>query len=84
MEVIRVATVNFEAGLTEWVSLAFFFCGTIQIMPKKITKILSIFICFLLIFQQSGFSQIAGELDLSSHFARLGSALFQPDTFRPL
>ncbi|MDD4981130.1 MAG: hypothetical protein PHC54_07750, partial [Candidatus Omnitrophica bacterium] len=52
-------------------------------MPKKITKIFSILLCFVLIFQQIGFSQIAGELDLSSHFQRLGG-LFSQDTFRPL
>jgi len=52
-------------------------------MPRKLTKILSLLLCFLLIFQQSGFAQVAGELDLSSHFLALRNTFIQ-DRFRPL
>lgn len=52
-------------------------------MSRRLTKIISIFICLLLIFQQSGFTQIAGELDLSSHFFALRNTFIQ-DRFRPL
>ncbi len=55
-------------------------------MNKKasgIFKIIALALCFSLVFEQSGFAQMAGELDLSSHFARLTSA-FTQDKFRPL
>ncbi|MDD5691571.1 MAG: hypothetical protein PHP10_00095 [Candidatus Omnitrophica bacterium] len=52
-------------------------------MPHKLTKILSFLLCFVLIFQQSGFTQIAGELDLSGHFFALRNSFIQ-DRFRPL
>jgi len=46
-------------------------------------KIIYLILVISFLFQQTGFSQIAGELDLSSHFQRLGG-LFTQDTFRPL
>jgi len=52
-------------------------------MSKKLYKIISFILCFLLIFEQSGFAQVAGELDISAHFSRLASS-FAQDKFRPL
>jgi len=52
-------------------------------MYKKVPKILSLVFCLLLCFEQSGFAQVAAQLDISSHLAGLHSALF-PDKFRPL
>ena len=52
-------------------------------MQKKITKIVSVFLCALLIFQQSGFAQVAAQLDISSHLLQLRSTFVQ-DKFRPL
>src|SRR3989338_3919927 len=52
-------------------------------MPRKLTKILSFLLCFLLIFEQSGFAQVAGELDISGYFLQLRNSFIQ-DKFRPL
>ncbi|MDD5408473.1 MAG: HD domain-containing protein [Candidatus Omnitrophica bacterium] len=46
-------------------------------------KIIAIILSFLLIFEQSGFAQIAGELDISSHFLALRNNFIQ-ERFRPL
>jgi len=51
-------------------------------MKRKFPKILYFLVCFLLIFEQSGFAQVAGELDLSNQFSRL-SGLFVVNKFRP-
>jgi|GEM_PF-5330927 len=55
----------------------------LQIMSKKIYRILSLFLCFCLIFEQTGFAQIAGTLDISGYFAQLHQS-FTTDKFRPL
>jgi len=55
-----------------------------KIKSSRSFKIIAIALSFLLIFQQSGFTQVAGELDLSTHFAKLSSSFLQPATFRPL
>ena len=52
-------------------------------MPKKLLKIISLILCFLLCFEQSGFAQVAAQLDISGHLAALHQALTQ-DKFRPL
>ena len=39
--------------------------------------------CFLLIFQQTGFAQVAAELNLAGHFTSFQNN-FSPDKFRPL
>ncbi len=52
-------------------------------MQKKITKIISLVLCFLLVFEQSGFAQMAGQLDISGYLTGLRNALTQ-DKFRPL
>jgi len=52
-------------------------------MSKKSYKILSFLLCFLLIFEQSGFAQMAGQLDISGYLVGLRNALTQ-DKFRPL
>jgi len=54
-----------------------------QIIPRKITKILSFILCFLLLFEQSGFAQVAAQLDISAHLTALRQSLV-PDKFRPL
>ncbi len=51
-------------------------------MPKTF-KAVSILLCFCLLFQQAGFAQVVGELDISSHLAALRNSL-TPDKFRPL
>jgi len=52
-------------------------------MQRKIFKFISLFLCFCLLFQQTGLAQVAGELDLSGYFGSLRSA-FSSDKFRPL
>ncbi len=52
-------------------------------MKRKFPKAIYFLICFLLIFGQSGFAQVSGELDISTHFSKL-SGLFVQDKFRPL
>jgi len=54
-----------------------------KIKSSRSFKIIAIALSLLLIFQQSGLSQIAGELDLSSHFLGLRNT-FSQDIFRPL
>ncbi|MDD5042347.1 MAG: hypothetical protein PHV40_01575 [Candidatus Omnitrophica bacterium] len=50
----------------------------------KSLKIISIILCGLFVFQQSGFAQVAAlELDVVSYFTLTGNAL-SPDKFRPL
>jgi len=51
--------------------------------PRKLSKFISLLICFCFIFEQTGFAQVAGELDLSAHFLKLSGSLTQ-DKFRPL
>lgn len=51
-------------------------------MLKK-SKILSLAICVCFLFEQTGFAQVAGTLDISFHLANL-RANFTPDVFRPL
>ena len=57
-------------------------------MKKNSFKIISIFLCILLILQQTGLAQVASvELNLTSRFTSAGNALantFFPDRFRPL
>ncbi|MCX5697103.1 MAG: hypothetical protein NTU54_03910, partial [Candidatus Omnitrophica bacterium] len=50
---------------------------------NQLTRIISFVICFLLLFEQSGFAQIAGELDISLRLASLHQGLIQ-EKFRPL
>ena len=52
-------------------------------MPRKTTKIIAFILCFLLIFEQSGFAQIAGQLDIALHLSAFSKSLVQ-DKFRPL
>jgi hypothetical protein len=51
---------------------------------SKTLKIFSIFLCGLLIFQQTGFAQVANvELNIAGHFTSLANT-FSLDKFRPL
>lgn len=50
---------------------------------RRITKILSVALCLLLIFQQTGFSQVVGQLDMEGYLTSLHSNIAQ-DRFRPL
>jgi len=52
-------------------------------MKRKFPKIIYFLVCFLLIFEQSGFAQVAGQLDISGYFSGLSSSL-SLDKFRPL
>ncbi|MFA6217465.1 MAG: hypothetical protein WDL87_07435 [Candidatus Omnitrophota bacterium] len=52
-------------------------------MPRKVIRCIAIFLSFCFFFEQSGFAQIAGQLDISGHFAQLRNTLIQ-DKFRPL
>ncbi|MCX5698318.1 MAG: M48 family metallopeptidase [Candidatus Omnitrophica bacterium] len=47
------------------------------------SKILSFLLCFCLLFEQAGFAQVAGTLDISGHIAAFRDSLIQ-DKFRPL
>lgn len=51
-------------------------------MKEKQTKIISVFLSLLLIFQQVGFAQSAAELNISGHLALMRNPLIQK-TFRP-
>jgi len=50
---------------------------------RKLTEIIYFIICFLLIFEQSGFAQVAAQLDIASHLSAMRNAL-TVDKFRPL
>lgn len=52
-------------------------------MLHKSIKLISLLLCCFLVFEQSGFAQIASQLDISGHLANLHNA-FTPDIFRPL
>ena len=52
-------------------------------MSKKLNKIAAIILSTTLIFQQAGFAQVAAQLDLSSHFAKIGTGM-TTDKFRPV
>ncbi|MFA6217832.1 MAG: HEAT repeat domain-containing protein [Candidatus Omnitrophota bacterium] len=52
-------------------------------MNKKLTKILSLILGLLFIVQQSGFAQIAAELNIAGHLSALGNPLVI-EKFRPL
>jgi hypothetical protein len=52
-------------------------------MKRKITQIFSLFLCLLLVFEQTGFAQSIGQLDISAHLLSLRNA-FVSDAFRPL
>lgn len=47
------------------------------------SKILSLLLCFCLLFEQTGFAQVAGTLDISGHLAAFRNS-FTQDRFRPL
>ena len=53
-------------------------------MKRKFPKIFSFLVCFLLIFEQSGFAQIAGELNIAGRLVALHSSSIVVDKFRPL
>ncbi|MFH0790071.1 MAG: hypothetical protein V2A64_00390, partial [Candidatus Omnitrophota bacterium] len=50
---------------------------------KTIRKVISFLLCFLLCFEQSGFAQVAGQLDISGYIGGLRNS-FAQDKFRPL
>jgi len=50
----------------------------------KVSKILSIFLSFLLIFQQAGLAQVASSIDLSGKLATLRQGFTPEARFRPL
>ncbi|MDD5432433.1 MAG: GNAT family N-acetyltransferase [Candidatus Omnitrophica bacterium] len=52
-------------------------------MQTKLTRILAFLLCFLLIFEQSGFAQVAGQLDIAGSLSLLRNTLI-PDVYRPL
>jgi len=52
-------------------------------MSKRIIRIISLFLSFFLLFEQSGFSQIGSQLDISSYLFSLQNS-FVSDKFRPL
>ncbi|MFH0856190.1 MAG: HEAT repeat domain-containing protein, partial [Candidatus Omnitrophota bacterium] len=52
-------------------------------MSKRISKILALVLSVVLFFQQSGFAQVAAELDIASHLSRMASSFTQAK-FRPL
>ncbi len=53
-------------------------------MPnRKFPKFIYLLVCFLLIFQQSGFAQVAAELNIAGYLTALHNS-FVADKFRPL
>ncbi|MDD5128059.1 MAG: SAM-dependent methyltransferase [Candidatus Omnitrophica bacterium] len=52
-------------------------------MKNKFPRIIYFLICFLLVFEQSGFAQSTGQLDVSGYFSALGNSL-STDKFRPV
>ena len=52
-------------------------------MPNKAKKSISLILCFLFLFEQSGFAQTGLQLDISSYLSSLRSSL-AVDKFRPL
>ena len=52
-------------------------------VDTRIFKVITILICFLLCFEQSGFAQVATQLDIAGHLGALHKAL-ATDRFRPL
>ena len=50
---------------------------------KRLLKIIAFVLSFSLIFEQSGFAQVAGQMDLSGHMFSLHNSLAK-DTFRPI
>ena len=50
---------------------------------SRIFKIIAFFICFLLVFEQSGFAQVVTQLDIAGHLGAMRNAL-TVDKFRPL
>src|SRR3990167_1504701 len=50
-------------------------------MSHKLIKLLSVFLSFCLIFEQTTFAQ---SLDISHYFANSGKPVIQSDKFRPL
>ncbi|MDD5252784.1 MAG: SAM-dependent methyltransferase [Candidatus Omnitrophica bacterium] len=52
-------------------------------MKNKFPRIIYFLLCFLLIFEQSGFAQSAGQLDVSGYFSALSNPL-SADKFRPV
>jgi len=54
-----------------------------KIKSSKLFKVIALFICFSLLFEQSGFAQIAGQLDISGQIVAFRNSFVQ-DKFRPL
>lgn len=52
-------------------------------MKKKPIKIIAIILSFVLFFQQTGLSQVAGQLDISSYLAVMRNSFIQ-EKFRPI
>jgi hypothetical protein len=52
-------------------------------MPKTLSKILTLVLCFFLIYEQSSFAQIAAQLDMAGYLSSLHNS-FASDKFRPL
>ncbi|MEW6101308.1 MAG: AarF/UbiB family protein, partial [Candidatus Omnitrophota bacterium] len=52
-------------------------------MPRKVTRFIAFLLCFCLLFEQTGFAQVAGQLDISGYFSRMQNS-FASDKFRPL
>ena len=52
-------------------------------MKKRLFKIIAILLSFSLLLQQTGFAQVAAQLDIASHLSVLHSSFVQ-DKFRPL
>ena len=52
-------------------------------MPRRGFKFIALVLSFLLCFEQSGFAQVAAQLDISSYIGGLRNSFVQ-DKFRPL
>lgn len=52
-------------------------------MRREFIRILALLVCLLLVFEQSGFAQVVGQLDFAGHISGLHNS-FTQDKFRPL
>lgn len=52
-------------------------------MPRKVVKLVSLLVCLCFFFQQTGFAQVAGELNIVGYISSLRNSVVQ-DKFRPL
>ncbi len=51
-------------------------------MPQKLTKTIALFLCFALLYEQCGFAQAIGQVNIAGYFAQMQNQM--TDKYRPL